>query len=660
MADDKTQDFINDRKIDGVDSFDQTDGDGFVDSSSVISSSSNIETSTTGSVVSPTAGREDSGLGNRIGLADRLTEILLENGDGDLLLQRSDREGNFLQWLQALDLQVMGACRADERLKPLLKMKNASGGAAEDRLLAHLSQHFEAAEVGLLARCLCVPLVSIRVGKVIKQGTLLCPTSSRGNLNLTMLPSSDLHLSFVGDDDPTERLATFGSVSECSAVIVEEIPQDKSGRCFLINIPQGEIFYFWCSEKSKILGHELLSKMKDLLKRKPTLAEFTGISESHLECFATHLRAYFIGSNASNTPASTAASLIPPLDLRSDTHQLGASAASFFTSAKPLRSRHSGGQALSPRSSSFKEGLPRTISSLRNASREKLRRRADAHISTGDSLTAAASFRTPDAALNPSDMGKNTDAVGSCSASPLSFLASLEKSAMPLILSTSQHPHIGSLFSPYYCWCPPCTFPLTKPNPRLPFSLSESLSLPPLSSLLPASRSASYSSEASPFNPADTPLDFPPLLPDPLLQLPFSKQASQQVATFTPLMCDPIVHIPVIDVCSSGQGYLVSAGPAIATSISPLLPKLVSPLIAQGDTMVDNGARETLRLLIGSSSQSTTPLIDTLPGILSNDGEKRGLVAGSRGLYSGTSDADAIAKSFSAVGLVPLSGRAIA
>lgn len=121
---------------------------------------------------------ESSGSGRRIGLADRLSEILVENGDGDLLLQQSERENHFLQWLQALDLQVMGACRVDERLKPLLKV-NASSGAAEDRLLAQLSQHFETSEVGLLARCLCVPLVSIRVGKILKQGTLLCPTSVR-------------------------------------------------------------------------------------------------------------------------------------------------------------------------------------------------------------------------------------------------------------------------------------------------------------------------------------------------------------------------------------------------------------------------------------------------------------------------------------------------
>ncbi|KAM3290296.1 hypothetical protein P3S67_018585 [Capsicum chacoense] len=49
---------------------------------------------------------------------------------------------NVLQWLLALHLQVMGACRVDERLKPLLKL-NVSAGAAEDRLLAHLSQVLE-------------------------------------------------------------------------------------------------------------------------------------------------------------------------------------------------------------------------------------------------------------------------------------------------------------------------------------------------------------------------------------------------------------------------------------------------------------------------------------------------------------------------------------
>ena len=48
-------------------------------------------------------------------------------------------EDRVLRWLQALDIQVLGACRGDERLKPLLKL-DVSNGVAEDRLLAHLSQ----------------------------------------------------------------------------------------------------------------------------------------------------------------------------------------------------------------------------------------------------------------------------------------------------------------------------------------------------------------------------------------------------------------------------------------------------------------------------------------------------------------------------------------
>lgn len=72
-------------------------------------------------------------------IMQRLTEILVEDDDGDLLLQQSGRGDGFLQWLQALDMQVLGACRTDERLKPLLKL-NLSNGAAEDCLLAYLNQ----------------------------------------------------------------------------------------------------------------------------------------------------------------------------------------------------------------------------------------------------------------------------------------------------------------------------------------------------------------------------------------------------------------------------------------------------------------------------------------------------------------------------------------
>ncbi|GMP73877.1 hypothetical protein CsSME_00031476 [Camellia sinensis var. sinensis] len=67
------------------------------------------------------------------------------------------------------------------------------------------------------------------------------------------------------------------------------------------------------------------------------------------------------------------------------------------------------------------------------------------------------------------------------------------------------------------------------------------------------------------------PLDFPTLLPEPLVRLPLSRSSSPQILPFTPLMCDPIVHIPVIDVCSSGQSipggglaYYVTAPSSLA------------------------------------------------------------------------------------------------
>lgn len=74
--------------------------------------------------------------GDETGLTERLNEILIEDRDDDLVFG----EENVLQWLQALDMQVMGACRADERLKPMLKRNGGLSGVADDCLLAQLSQ----------------------------------------------------------------------------------------------------------------------------------------------------------------------------------------------------------------------------------------------------------------------------------------------------------------------------------------------------------------------------------------------------------------------------------------------------------------------------------------------------------------------------------------
>lgn len=119
MANSEEQRSAEERRIDDVDRADQVSGgDRSVDVSS--------------------SGDEASVSENR-SVTRRLAEILVEDRDEDLLMRRSGKEDGVIQWLRALDFQVIGACRADERLKPLLKL-NAAAGVAEEGLLAHLSQ----------------------------------------------------------------------------------------------------------------------------------------------------------------------------------------------------------------------------------------------------------------------------------------------------------------------------------------------------------------------------------------------------------------------------------------------------------------------------------------------------------------------------------------
>ncbi|KAI3734944.1 hypothetical protein L6452_14426 [Arctium lappa] len=550
--------------------------------------------------------------GNDIGLAARLTDLFVGDGDrdSDLLMQRNTQEGTVVQWLQALDMQVMGACRADERLKPLLKLNVSS--VAEDRLLSHLSQHFEPSEVGLLARCLCIPLVSVRVGKINKQGTLLIPTSARGNLVLSLLPTSDLRISFLADDGYAERLSILRNISDCSSVVIEGIPADTSGRSFAIRVPSRDPFYFWCSEKSRLLGNELLEKMRNLLDRKPSLAELTGISDSRLKRFVDHLRTYLVGSIpldnntilVSTTPASN-----------TNAAEVAQNSQSPSLASKPSRVRSC---SLSPRPSSFKEGPPRTLASLRNVVRDKLRRKSSEKpqpvpsLSTGELST-----------LNNYEKGKLLEPSTTpeiCLFPSLSGLEPGKAVDMPSLSAAPQIPPIAasSLFSPYYCWCPPVVSTLQYTvAPLHTTSTAESFTLPPFSALLAGSAPRSSS-------PIPNLSEIPPFLP-------LSMPSSQQIPMFTPLMCDPIVHVPVIDICSSGQAYLVSASPAMSVSIPPL--------VQESDS--EKSARDTLRLLISGSSQFPSVLANTDAG------------GGSRGFYGGTTDVNAIANSIAAMGLVP-------
>ncbi|KAJ0705277.1 hypothetical protein HanPI659440_Chr14g0571731 [Helianthus annuus] len=579
--------------------------------------------------------------GNGIGLADRLTDLFVGDGDSDddLLIHRS-AHGTVMQWLQALDMQVMGACRADERLKPLLKL-NVSSGVAEDRLFSHLSQHFEPSEVGLLARCLCVPLVSVRVGKIEKQGSLLVPSSARGNLTLSLLPTSDLRISFLGDDGHVERLSTLRTISDCSSVMIEGISADNCGRSFMIKIPTiDEPFYFWCSEKSILLGNELLDKMKNLLEKKPSLADLTGISDSRLECFVTHLRTCLVGSNENN---STAPML---LTTSSSTTSLG-----HGGTGKSSQSALKSSRSLSPKANSFKEGSPRNLASLKNVVRDKLRRKGEASsfscVENPDAISVSSSSSTIVSTSDQSSEGKIPEsAIDTRMLFPLvtGLEVGLTEKTIDDTSVLSSTPPIPP-FSPYYCWCPPVASTLQYTVASS--SVADSYTLPPLSSLLAGSTSSSLLTPKPTLN-----LDeIPPFLPEPLVRLPISMPTSQQIPLFTPLMTDSIVHIPVIDICSSGQAYLVSGGPAMNVTIPPLHQALVSPLIQESDSMAEKSARDTLRLLISGSSQ--------LPSVLAHvDGNQNGLVSGSRGLYGGATDVNhAIANSIAAMGLVSFTER---
>ncbi|XP_042044280.1 uncharacterized protein LOC121790048 [Salvia splendens] len=631
MSNSDEQQSAEDRQFDDVDRADQVSGGG----SSIDVSSSHDEAAT---------------LAN-LSVTRRLTDILVEDRDADLLLQRSGREEGVIQWLRALDLQVTGACRADERLKPLLK-RNASAAMAEDGLLSHLSQHFEPSEVGMLARCLCAPLVSLRVGKINKQGTFLCPTSVRGNLCLTLLPTSDLRISFNGDDGSEERLATLSTEAQCTDVEIEEIPADKSGRSFFVKTSDGVVSYFWSSEKSMFVGYELLGKLKDLLAQKPSLAELTGISKSRLNSFVSHLRSYLTGSVANNAQVSGVLSVSPSDgSANSSEHHSPHSSANSLMSSRIRQYGSQGSKTnliyqgcLSPRSSSFKDGLQKSLSDIRSAAREKLKRRGENNVPGIGSLLEASS-KSSDFFLKDKLTLVNGDGTLEFPSLTLNFLEAYGNSGElplsrpePQILSSSPSP-----FSPHYCWCPPVASSL-----QGPISSTESFSLPPLSSVL--SSSALGTSKPLLDLAELPPFDFPSFLPEPLVRLP----SSQQIPTFTPLICEPIVHIPVIDVCSSGQGYLVSAGPAMSTSIPPLNPNLVDPLLPTGESMVEQSARETLRMLINSSNQPHPRLLEVLPSVLSSSIDSHNIVAaGSRGLYIGTKDVEA--SSMSALGLVLLS-----
>ncbi|VAH31192.1 unnamed protein product [Triticum turgidum subsp. durum] len=489
----------------------------------------------------------------------------------------------------------------------------------------------------------------------------------KGKLNLGLLPSSSMRLTFSGDDGCSEELALLNEGLEVSELVIEEISADNSGRSFLIRISESKRLYYWCAEKSKECGMELLAKMKNLLQGRPTLSDLTGISNSRLDAFVTNLHAYLLapsigdakllGSSTDflSNSSSQGQHLQPPSVVsrssRSCTSAANATKASLIYQA-----------SLSPRSSTFKDGVPRT-SCAKVVGREKLKRRGDwlgPSTALIDANPLIAKSVNPDSTSEVSDRDCSKNSVTPASSLDLPLSFPLLPPLYPLPEGSSENP-----FKPYYCWCPPCPsslqysvtplhMPVTsvEPFPQSPLgslvsnevssvsSFSAKLDTtnsppsilhdPSLHLQLPTSIVPLHGSMVSTYPLLHLPFPTSPLVPVhgsqvptfPLLHLPlptspFVSLHSSQVPTFTPLMSDPIVHVPVIDMCSSGQAYLVSCGPSI-TSPVPLLPSL-KPLIPETESLVERSARETLMRLLASTPPSSNPqLVNILPAVLTD------------------------------------------
>ncbi|XP_062189243.1 uncharacterized protein LOC133892463 isoform X2 [Phragmites australis] len=434
-------------------------------------------------------------------------------------------------------------------------------------------------------------------------------------------------LTFAGDDGYSEQLALFNSAFEISEVVIEEISADNSGRSFVIRISGSKVFYYWCAEKSKEHGVELLTKMKTLLERRPTLSDLTGISNSRLDTFATHLHAYLLTSSIGDVKLLGSLSDFLSTSRPHSQYlqpQLAASKSSRFRASATNATRASSvyQTSLSPRSGNFKDGVPRT-SCTKVVGREKLKRRGEwSGPSTApiDSNPLTSNSGNLDSTSENCDVDCSRNIVTSVLLDlPLSF--PLLPSIYPL--ATCPLPEVSSekQFKPYYCWCPPSPSSLqysVTPS-HLPATSLEPLPLPPLSSLL-SNELLPSSAVSAKLDTTDLPsLNLPSILHDPLLHLPLPTSLvplhGSQVPTFTPLMSDPIVHVPVIDVCSAGQAYLVTCGPSIPSTV-PLFPSL-KPLLPEAESLVERSARETLMRLIASTPAASNPqLANILPVVV--------------------------------------------
>ena len=380
-----------------------------------------------------------------------------------------------------------------------------------------------------------------------------------------------------------------------------------------------------------MLFYLIMHQMKDLLRRKPTLSHLTGICESRLESLATHLRTYLLGT--SNAPEADPIAPSGALPTSVNTAGRDSQSPSPFWKSSRVHSGASHASKEQPshqdspssRSITFRDRTIRSSSSMRTGIKEKLRRHGDdnptlfinSQAMPCVSLCGQTTVRCEDDSIRGSDCCELLPLI---SKPEMPCVSSSLPTSVPSLLNLPP-PQISaskSMFSPYYCWCPPrpssLQYSVSPHHSPLPITSDESIPLPPLSSLFSSGRPVPPFTPNLSFDVSKLPtLDLPHLFAEPIVRLPLTVSSlvtlptSQQISTFAPfIMSDPIVHTPVIDVCSSGQGYFVSAGPAISSAVLPLPPSFGNhPLIPNTESAVEKSARETLRMLMASTPAST-------------------------------------------------------
>lgn len=369
--------------------------------------------------------------------------------------------------------------------------------------------------------------------------------------------------------------------------------------------------------------------MKNLLREKPSLARLTGICESRLDSFGVHMRTYILGLLNTEEADSLTLSGESLANLHaggSDFHSapmVSKSSRYRFAASHTTKGQSSHQGSLSPRPNTFKDGTARSSFSIRNGIKDKLRRKGDGYHS---SVLAISQPSTPVSTLctHSGSQCEDDSIRGSYDCNLLPSIAQSEipclssSLSLPIPLSINCYPPpisaSCSLFSPYYCWCPPCpsSFQYSVTTSPLPVTFDESMPIPPLSSLWSTALPLRGTSSIPLDGPTLPILNLPPLLPEPIVCLPVpvtslvTLPSSQQFSTFTPYICDSIVHIPMIDVYSTGQGYLVSADPGISSVRPPLFSGFVNhPLIPCTESAVEKSTRETLTMLMTSAPVST-------------------------------------------------------